>query len=156
FILYIIYYFFFFICNSTESRIEINSKYLNIPIYVFYNNTIKHKNELRNSNGHLNQQDINSAYICKGDKSTTLYNKCVNNFCTFNDESSIEYCNNIYKLFFFFYFEYSYIYCGKAPNDTFKKNKEYASKKCENGLCETLETFDMHKIRVNNEFYALI
>ena len=87
---------------------------------------------------------------------TTLYNKCVNNFCTFNDESSIEYCNNIYKLFFFFYFEYSYIYCGKAPNDTFKKNKEYASKKCENGLCETLETFDMHKIRVNNEFYALI
>ena len=75
-------------------------------------------------------------------------------FCTFNDKSSIEYYNNIYK--HFYYIEYSYIYCGKAPNDTFKKNKEYASKKCENGLCETLETFDMHKIRVNNEFYALI
>ncbi|KAG4089417.1 hypothetical protein H8356DRAFT_1322176 [Neocallimastix lanati (nom. inval.)] len=66
-------------------------------------------------------------------------------FCTFNDKSSIEYYNNIYK--HFYYIEYSYIYCGKAP--------ECASKKCENGLCEILETYDMHKIRVIGSSYNL-
>ncbi|KAG4087571.1 hypothetical protein H8356DRAFT_1370592 [Neocallimastix lanati (nom. inval.)] len=57
------------------------------------------------------------SYKCTNN-SDCLYNKCVNNFCTFDNESSIEYCNNIYKLFL--YIEYSCIYYVKVPDDAHK------------------------------------
>ncbi|ORX83876.1 hypothetical protein BCR32DRAFT_277605 [Anaeromyces robustus] len=93
------------------------------------------------------------SYKCTNN-SDCLYDKCVNNFCTFNDKSSIEYCNNIYK--YFSYFEYSYIHCGKAPGDTCNNNNECSSKKCEKNICETLQKYDIHDIRINQQVTTLI
>ena len=86
--------------------------------------------------------------------SDRLYNKCVSNFCTFNNESSIEYCNNIYK--YFSYFEYSYIHCGKAPGNTCNNDNECSSKKCEKKICQELETYDKHDININKDLITLI
>jgi len=65
-----------------------------------------------------------------------LYDKCVNNGCVFNDKSSVEYCNTIYKSFLLF--GYSYIHCGKAPDDTCNNNKDCSSNKCKDKKCEDL------------------
>ena len=43
-------------------------------------------------------------YKCNQD-TDCLFNKCFDNFCRFNNESSVELCNNMYK--YFSYFDYS-------------------------------------------------
>jgi len=74
--------------------------------------------------------------ICKND-SDCLSNKCVNNFCVFNDETPIEHCDDIYTEPGFLRFRSSYMYCGKAAGDSCKDNNECSSKKCLSNICNT-------------------
>jgi len=63
-----------------------------------------------------------------------LSNKCYNYNCVFNNETSIDHCDNIYSKSIIFG-ESSYMYCGKPYNDICKKDNECSSKKCLNGIC---------------------
>jgi len=64
-----------------------------------------------------------------------LTNKCMNNICIFNEESPTEFCTNVYGYSIFFG-KHSYMHCGKEYGDSFKRNKECASKNClKDGVC---------------------
>jgi len=64
-----------------------------------------------------------------------LSNKCLDNHCVFNEETPIIHCDDIYKPPFLFKSRSSYIYCGKAFQDTCKNNNECSSKLCTNNTC---------------------
>jgi len=99
------------------------------PVGIYSCGSYKHNN---------NEYYVGISSKCTSD-SQCLTNKCINNYCTFNEENPSEFCMDIYS--YFLIFRYSYMHCGKAISDACKKNKECASKICHNygnyGSCGT-------------------
>ncbi|OUM59826.1 hypothetical protein PIROE2DRAFT_63514, partial [Piromyces sp. E2] len=60
--------------------------------------------------------------------SDCFYNKCIDNYCVYPDESPVTHCDTIYK--YFSIFEYSYIHCGKDYQEQCNKNSECSSNSC--------------------------
>ncbi|OUM65095.1 hypothetical protein PIROE2DRAFT_7985 [Piromyces sp. E2] len=57
-----------------------------------------------------------------------FYNKCIDNYCVYPEESPVTHCDTIYK--YFSIFEYSYIHCGKDYQEQCNKNSECSSNSC--------------------------
>ncbi|OUM62837.1 hypothetical protein PIROE2DRAFT_10758 [Piromyces sp. E2] len=76
---------------------------------------------------------------CSGTKCTKdtqcLSNKCVDNYCRFNDESPIIHCEDIPSYNVFQNSYNSYIHCGKIYRDTCKNDDECSFLTCEKGMC---------------------
>jgi len=62
--------------------------------------------------------------------SECLSNKCFDNRCVFNNETSIIHCDAIYTPSTLFKKKSSYMYCGKPYGETCINNDECSSKKC--------------------------
>ncbi|ORX57953.1 hypothetical protein BCR36DRAFT_139774 [Piromyces finnis] len=85
--------------------------------------------KLYNSTNEQHYGDTIISYRCNKDDEC-LYNKCVDNYCIFNDKASVEHCDNIYLCH-----RKSYNYCGKAYRNTCKTIDERSSKLCIDELC---------------------
>jgi len=68
------------------------------------------------------------SFKCNQD-SDCLYNKCINNVCVYNDESSIIACEDVYTRVYE-YFTRAYVHCGKPDWERCSSHEECASKDC--------------------------
>ncbi|OUM57132.1 hypothetical protein PIROE2DRAFT_65176, partial [Piromyces sp. E2] len=67
--------------------------------------------------------------------SQCLSNRCIDNYCAFNDKTPVVHCDSIYVPPSLLKSRSSYMYCGKAYLDTCENNDECSSKKCIEGYC---------------------
>ncbi|ORX78125.1 hypothetical protein BCR32DRAFT_282587 [Anaeromyces robustus] len=78
----------------------------------------------------------NNDYIidlsCTND-SECFYNKCIDNYCVFNEEPSSTHCDYVHKGFAMF--QYTFLHCGKTYEDRCKHNYECSSYSCYKGIC---------------------
>ena len=112
---------------------DINGNLTNYIVYTCNYNDIEldQCNSIKMINGE------NYSVECKSDLEC-LSNKCYKNRCTYNEETPIVHCDDIYsnKLFLG---KSSYMYCGKPPGDTCKKDNECSSKNCKKNECQFLD-----------------
>lgn len=73
-------------------------------------------------------------YTCNSD-SECFFNKCINNYCVFNDKSPITHCDIIYKYFSIFHI--SYLHCGKTYGQLCNESNECSSESCCFGECSS-------------------
>ncbi|ORX78122.1 hypothetical protein BCR32DRAFT_282583 [Anaeromyces robustus] len=75
------------------------------------------------------------AHVTCNSDSECFFNKCIDNYCVFNEESRIEHCDIIYK--YFAVFEFSHIHCGKTYSQSCSNDNECSSERCRKGLCSS-------------------
>ncbi|ORX52629.1 hypothetical protein BCR36DRAFT_286464, partial [Piromyces finnis] len=85
------------------------------------------------------QKITQSKSKCTKD-SQCLTNKCIDNYCRFNDEVIIIHCGEIasFNAFKNKYNTYTHTHCGKLYGDTCNNDDECSSKSCTNGTCNRL------------------
>jgi len=120
--------------SVSKPYIEFPDEKGNIKTYILrsciYNDKL---NKTENCKKTIKKAD-NISIMCKSD-SECFFNKCIDNNCVFNKESTIYHCDIIYK--YFAIFEHSYVHCGKTYNDVCTNNNECSSNKCQEGICNT-------------------
>ncbi|OUM57677.1 hypothetical protein PIROE2DRAFT_64865 [Piromyces sp. E2] len=70
--------------------------------------------------------------------SDCFYNKCIDNTCVYNGDSSVTHCDTIYK--YFAIFEYSYIHCGKDYGEQCNESNECSSNICGADYIDDIKT----------------
>lgn len=73
-------------------------------------------------------ESIYCSFKCTKD-SDCLYNKCINNVCVYNEESSIIHCEEIYNIKHK-YFEDIHTHCGKPHFENCTTDEECSSETC--------------------------
>jgi len=117
--------------------IEFPDKNGNIKLYNIYTSINDNAKLNKYSNVTCNIYDnirYCVSYECTTD-SECLSNKCINNYCVFNEETPLVHCDDIYIQPSLFKKRSSYIYCGKAANDICENNDECSFKQCYDGIC---------------------
>jgi len=119
----------FFFIEFLENN-KIKRYILNTCIYD------ENNNKIRNCKNIYNLSSINDTHhvdlSCTKD-SDYLYNKCINNYCVFSEDSSVTHCDYVHKGFAMF--QRTYFHCGKTYNDVCEYNNECSSASCSNNLC---------------------
>ena len=80
-----------------------------------------------------NDESIYCSFKCTKD-SDCLYNKCINNVCVYNEESSIIHCEEIYDIKYK-YFDDIHTHCGKPHFENCTTGEECSSEYCEISNC---------------------
>ncbi|ORX52901.1 hypothetical protein BCR36DRAFT_323908 [Piromyces finnis] len=104
----------------------------------------EHIIEIPNKNGTLIQYIVDTCTYdavkkdkcdnevkCNND-SECFYNKCVDNYCVFTNNTSVTHCDSVYISPKLFKSRGSYMYCGKAAGDKCTSGDECSSKNCMN------------------------
>ena len=87
------------------------------------------------NNYHMLDMNNETNYIdlnCKND-SECFYNKCIDNYCVYNEDPSITHCDYVHKGFAMF--QYTFVHCGKTYDDICKHDNECSSYSCNNKRC---------------------
>jgi hypothetical protein len=103
--------------------IEIPDKNGNINLYISQTYSYEYL-KLYNPRNKNCYDNTCISFNCNSD-SECLYNKCVDNYCMFNDEAPVVHCDNIYLGH-----RKSYTYCGKAYGDICNNDDECSSRIC--------------------------
>ncbi|ORX77321.1 hypothetical protein BCR32DRAFT_248020 [Anaeromyces robustus] len=77
--------------------------------------------------------DSDYADLSCTNNSECFYNKCIDNYCVFNEDPSSTHCDYVHKGFAIF--QYTFLHCGKTYHDICKYNNECSSYKCYDNKC---------------------
>jgi len=123
---YIDYYCISNICSfsSNDSFVEFPDENGNLKEYIHSSCNYQNKS---NCNGEKCTKDIQC-----------LSNKCIDNYCRFNEDIPIIHCEEIPSYNFFHNDYYSYIHCGKLFRENCNTNDECSSMLCGKGTCSKM------------------
>ncbi|ORX84832.1 hypothetical protein BCR32DRAFT_242284 [Anaeromyces robustus] len=127
--------------GNSKPYIEFPDEKGNIKKYIFrsceYDSKLKNNEYCAKRRTFNYPENITDVYVTCNSDSECFFNKCIDNYCVFNEDSGIEHCDIIYK--YFAVFEFSHIHCGKTYMQSCSNDKECSTERCyeDEGLCSS-------------------
>eukprot|EP00833_Pecoramyces_ruminatium_P014520 jgi/Orpsp1_1/1188552/evm.model.d7180000065679.1 len=130
--------------------IEIPDENGNVTLYNTYTCTYD-KAKSGNCISTIYIGDLSLSVECTAD-SQCLSNKCIDNYCVFNDETPIVHCDDIYTGK-----RNSYMHCGKPYHEPCKTDDECSSKKCStDGTCSMQREGPSESINIDSIIFVFL